>query len=301
MPFILGAAALATGALALFFAGRRRWRAAALDVSRRFPLGTDGVIPGARSISHDGSARAVLLLHGFGDTPQSLAGLADALAEAGWAVAAPLLPGHGRTLEEFSSSRARQWSMAAEQAFDQLARQHEAVVVCGQSMGAALAISLAARKPVPALVLLAPYVGMPWVARATAAVWPLAQLFVPAAQTRDSRSVRDREAAERSLAYGYVTPRLLAELWRVVRQARRDIRRLRSPTLIVHSREDNRVSKRDVLAAMSRLQHAEKTLHWVSGCGHVLSVDYCKESVAALVIDWFQRHRAERAAPTAAR
>jgi esterase/lipase len=30
--------------------------------------------------------------------------------------------------------------------------------------------------------------------------------------------------------------------------------------------------------------------HWVTGCGHVLTMDYCKDAVAALVLTFLARH-----------
>jgi esterase/lipase len=29
--------------------------------------------------------------------------------------------------------------------------------------------------------------------------------------------------------------------------------------------------------------------HWVTGCGHVITVDYCREQVADLVLDFLAR------------
>ena len=63
------------------------------------------------------TGRAVLLLHGFGDTPQTLHYVADALHAAGYTVRAPLLPGHGRTLAAFGATRAKQWISAARDAY----------------------------------------------------------------------------------------------------------------------------------------------------------------------------------------
>lgn len=277
------------------------WRAADNALAERLPLGGDGVIRGAHSIELGGQSRAVLLLHGFGDTPQSLEFLAHRLTEAGWAVFVPLLPGHARRLEEFHASRAEDWIAAAGIAYDDLANRYGTVVVCGQSMGADLALELEAKHPLPALVLLAPYIAMPAIARFGATLWPFFQWLLPVIYTRDHRSLRDPEAGAKSLAYGYTTPRLLAELWKVVKRGRRRLDHVRSPTLIVHSREDNRVSSEDVTAAAARIKHPVKSLQWVSGCGHVLAADYCKETVASLVIDWLQRCASAQGAATTAR
>lgn len=285
----------------LWVARNRRLGAADRAVTDHLPLGSDGLIAGAQSVSHAGHARAALLLHGFGDTPQSLGPLAERLVEAGWSVSVPLLPGHGRALSDFCTSRAEEWAAAAEQSFDDLAKRHQIVVICGQSMGAALAISLARKRHVPALVLLAPYIAMPARARAAAMAWPVAELLTPIVKTRDPLSIRDPGAAERSLAYGYVTPRLLGELWQVVRAARRDARHVHAATLIVHSREDNRVPMHEVASLAAQLPHPVKALHWLSGCGHVIAVDYCREAVATLVLDWLDRCTATQGATTAAR
>jgi carboxylesterase len=142
---------------------------------------------------------------------------------------------------------------------------------------------------------------MPLTGRVAAAARPLVEALNPVLRTRDERSMHDPDAAARSLAYGYTTPRLISELWHMVRLARRQLHVVESPTLIVHSREDNRVPPREVFRAVRNVTHAEMALHWVSGCGHVLTADYCKDAVATLVIDWFERCTAMQGAPTHAR
>lgn len=65
------------------------------------------VLKGAETIDlQEEGSHGVLLLHGFGDTPQTLALLARRLRKTGYSVLAPLLPGHGRNLEAFEKSRA---------------------------------------------------------------------------------------------------------------------------------------------------------------------------------------------------
>ncbi|MEW5914846.1 MAG: alpha/beta fold hydrolase [Gemmatimonadota bacterium] len=280
---------------------RARWRAAEARLAQRLPLGSDGVARGAEPIVAGEFPRAALLLHGFGDTPQSLAYLAQRLLDAGWSVSAPLLAGHGRTLQAFHASRATDWLRSARDAFDALAARHQTVVVCGQSMGAALAIDVAATRNVSALALLAPYVAMPLGVRLGAALWPLSQLVKPVLETLELGSIHDPEARAKSLGCGYTTPRLLAELGSVVRRATQQLRELRVATLIVHSREDNRVAAAHVQRAADSIVHPVKALHWMSGCGHVLTADYCKDAVATLVVDWFEQVNAARDAAATTR
>src|SRR5712671_4324257 len=131
-------------------------------VRRREP-DTAAVLKGAETIDlREEGSHGVLLLHGFGDTPQTLALLARRLKKTGYSVLAPLLPGHGRTLEAFGKSRAREWIAAAKQAYIDMRSRHDSVSVVGLSMGGALAALVASeQREIPALVLIAPYLGMP--------------------------------------------------------------------------------------------------------------------------------------------
>ena len=94
-----------------------------------------------------GGPCGALVLHGFTGTPASVGGLASALAGAGFAVEAPLLPGHGTSMDDLLDKRWEDWSGAAGEAYDLLASRCDRVVVVGLSMGGTLACRLAARTP----------------------------------------------------------------------------------------------------------------------------------------------------------
>ena len=64
---------------------------------------TAPVLPGAEPWSAPGGPHGALVLHGFTGCPQSMRGLAQALAAAGFAVELPLLPGHGTAVDVLSS------------------------------------------------------------------------------------------------------------------------------------------------------------------------------------------------------
>lgn len=260
-------------------------------MARRFPPGPDGVIPGAHSVSLNGGNPAVLILHGFGDTPQSVRSLADHLNRQGWKVQVPLLPGHGRTLREFAQSRAEEWRECALAEYDALKRRSGAVAVVGQSMGGALAVLIAAeRQDVDALVLLAPYLTMlPKVTR-LARTHRLLTLVTPYVRNRSERSIWDPAERSRSLGLGYVAPRSLAELLAITREAWRSAPDARAPTLVLQSTSDNRIPAADASRAFARLGSSSKELHWLTGCGHVIAVDYRRDEVFARTEDWLRRH-----------
>jgi carboxylesterase len=123
---------------------------------------THPIIPGAEPYSATGDARGALVLHGFTGNPQSMRGLALALADAGFTVEMPLLPGHGTDISDMVPTRWPQWCEAADDAFTALAARCDAVAVVGLSMGASLAVWLAEHHPeVAALSVVNPLVTPP--------------------------------------------------------------------------------------------------------------------------------------------
>ena len=123
---------------------------------------TAPVLPGAEPYSATGDARGALVLHGFTGNPQSMRGLALALADAGLTVEMPLLPGHGTEVADLVPTRWEDWSGAADAAYLDLAARCDSVVVVGLSMGGMLAVWLAEHHPeVAALALVNPMVTAP--------------------------------------------------------------------------------------------------------------------------------------------
>lgn len=94
----------------------------------------------------DGQRVGVLLSHGFTGSPASMVPWGHYLAEQGYAVAVPRLPGHGTTWQEMNRTRWQDWYGEVERAFEKLRANCDQVVVGGLSMGATLALLLAAER-----------------------------------------------------------------------------------------------------------------------------------------------------------
>ena len=101
------------------------------------------ILRGAEPFAHDGSDTGVLLCHGFTGTPQGLRDWGQYLADVGYTVRIPRLPGHGTTWQEMNRTRWQDWYAAVDTAFRALHAQCSHVVVGGLSMGGALALQLA--------------------------------------------------------------------------------------------------------------------------------------------------------------
>src|SRR5258706_10098589 len=123
------------------------------------------------SLLFKGGRTGLLLLHGLGGTPNELRAVAQGLARSGFTVACPKLAGHCAGYEDLRQTGWFDWYCSAETELERLSRQCDHVVVGGLSMGAVLALLLAARRPdrVHGLSLYAPSLwldgwGMPWYA-----------------------------------------------------------------------------------------------------------------------------------------
>ena len=296
---LLGVAALP---LALLVA-MRQWARRRIEravTERLGPVGTAGVVTGAGPIALDAGPRAALLLHGFGDTPESLAGLARALHARGWTVRVPLLPGHGRTIVEFEASSSEAWEGCVEDAHAALRASGCTVSLVGQSMGAALAVRLAAAHPeTSAMVLLAPLLSLSSALVQGARWWWLVWLVRPLLESADERSILDPEARKHARGPGVLPVRLVPQLVGLVRAARADLPRVVAPVRVVQSREDNRVTPAGTEAALRTIGSPMVDLIWRTGAGHVVSVDYGHEQVWALVGDWLDGHLVAAEARTA--
>lgn len=98
----------------------------------------------------------VALSHGFTGELAGIVPWATALREAGFRVSTPLLPGHGTSVEDLGRIPWRVWYEAYEAAYLELARDCDTVVAAGLSMGGALALRLAAHRPVAAVTVVNP-------------------------------------------------------------------------------------------------------------------------------------------------
>lgn len=288
----MGLALLVVLAATGWFLRARHMRAMDELSMRHRRLGPDGIVIGGEGFTMEREAApAVLLLHGAGDTPQTLHYLAAGLHEAGFHVVAPLLPGHGRRLADFAAVSADRIIAAARSEYLALRGDRDWVGIVGVSMGGALAALLAAEFPdLPALGLIAPYLAMPRrIARA--ARWSrLWGVLAPAVRAGEGLSVLDATERERSLAYGVFTAAGLRALAAIVERARAALPAVQSPTLVVQSRQDNRISVADGEQAFAMLGSGEKQLDWITGAGHVITVDFGRERVIEMIVSWMRAH-----------
>lgn len=248
----------------------------------------------------------VLLIHGFGGDPAEVRPLAAACIREGYSVHAPLLPGHGALPDALVGVRWQQWAEAAAQGFATLRRHCSEVVVVGFSMGALLAVLLAAQLPVERLVVLAPalslrgqlLVNLSGIARYVISwYYPLARADFkdPALRALIRRRVPDADLDDpvvcEQLRRTVRAPlAAIHQLTLLQRHAWRMLPRVTAPTLVVQGRDDTTVDPRSAGQVVRRISSTDCRLVWLDGYGHHLLLGEGGERVAQIIIAWLQGH-----------
>jgi carboxylesterase len=105
----------------------------------------------------EGNETGFLLIHGFTATTAEVRPMAKLLHGEGYTVAGPLLPGHGTHPDDLNRATWEMWLGKVKQDYEKVLRDCQQVYVLGESMGALLALALAAQHPeIPGLFLFAP-------------------------------------------------------------------------------------------------------------------------------------------------
>ena len=193
------------------------------------------MLPGAEPFRHDGNRTGVLVSHGFTGMPSSMRPWAEFLAEQGYTVRLPLLPGHGTHWQDLNATTWSDWYAELERSFDELSGRCDQVFLCGLSMGGTLLTRLAELKgdAIAGLVLVNPsYATERKDAAVAKYISRLVKSMPPIGSDIKKEGVSEA-AYDRLPVRAFVS---LQQLWKVVRA---DLGRVRAPVLLLRSREDH--------------------------------------------------------------
>lgn len=263
-----------------------------------------------RPIARGDADVGVLLLHGLTGTPHEVHPLADALHEAGYAVRAPLLAGHA-DLAALEKSTWRDWYASASEAYEQLRGDApREVAVLGFSMGALLALRLAALRSgeVRGVVAISTPLRFPWWQRR--AILAMAKLrgssllratvgILPKDGGPDIRVMREVDDSPNLEGFPYPA---LAELLALQGEVADLLPHVRAPTLLLHGRYDHTAPvelSAEVSQALGSARVERKILHRsFHGVGLDLDRDEACGAVVQFVDSLDLTATPDRSAPT---
>ncbi|SEP34356.1 carboxylesterase [Amycolatopsis saalfeldensis] len=248
-----------------------------------------GVLAGAEPFAHTGSSGAgFLLCHGFTGTPAGLRAWGDHLAEAGYAVRCPLLPGHGTRWQDLNRTTWQDWYGAVREELLALLSTCETVYVGGLSMGGTLTLRLAEEfgDRIAGLVLVNPSVTrLKWDTK----LLPLLAHIVPSVPAIANDIAKPGET---ELAYPRTPVHAaasLAQLWRLVRA---DLGKVTQPVLLLHSRVDHVVEPENSRLVLAGIASTDVTEVVLEHSFHVATQDNDAELIFSSSVDFARATRA---------
>ncbi len=230
----------------------------------------------------------VLLLHGFTGTAREMQPLGEYLHARGITVSAPLLPGHGGTLDQMNCTGWRDWTAGAEAAYTGLKSKCEHCFIAGFSMGSLLTLWIAEHDAsMSGIVLYSPALRIAdWRLQLT----PLLKYFVRSVPTAGVSDLHDPGAARWMGGFARYPVRAVAELVYLRRHVLRNLSRVQTPALVVYATGDRSIHPRSgpetVRHLARQISVEELVLH---DSGHAVVADREWETVAEATYRFVQR------------
>ena len=229
----------------------------------------------------DGNDIGVVLLHGFTATTAEVRLLADYLRGFGYTLAAPLLPGHGTQPAELNKTSWLDWYAAAEAAYLELRGKCTKVFVCGESMGALLALLVASRYPqVDGVIAVAPALQIRGIGLSR-----IMQFFI---------KFRPKNQAEDNLPWkGYtVYPvRGLAQVAKLQIVVKKELGNITQPLLVFMGGNDASIHPESGKIIIDAVRSFEKELIYMPDSPHVMLLAEDKEVIFQKIHEFIEAHR----------
>ncbi len=246
--------------------------------------------PGAHPWSSDGDdSVGVLLLHGFTGSPASMRPWGEALADRGWTVRVPRLPGHGTRWQDMNITTWQDWYAEADRNLLELIARCERVYVCGLSMGGALTLRLAEQhgEAIGGLVLVNPAVHTE---RLDRHLLPIVKHLVgsfPGISNDIAKPGMDEVAYDRT---PLKAAHSMMQLWSEVKD---DIALVRQPVLLFRSAQDNVVEASNAEWILTHVASTDTEEIVLADSQHVATLDHDAQTIIDGSVEFIERLRAQ--------
>ncbi|MFK4085897.1 alpha/beta hydrolase [Kribbella sp. NPDC020789] len=215
------------------------------------------------------AAVGVLLSHGFTGSPRSMRPFGEHLADLGYGVAVPRLPGHGTTWQEMNRTGWPDWYAVLDNELARLRKEHDQVVVVGLSMGGALVLRLAEEHgtDLSGVVLINPSVSTE---DKRLALLPVLSKVIPSFPgiSNDIKKPGVDEGAYTRMPLKATLS--LSKLWKVVQA---DLAKVTQPVLLFRSTVDHVVEASSSRRILSSISSRDVTETLLEDSYHVATLD----------------------------
>ena len=256
-----------------------------------------GVRDGCAAWSLGEGRTAVLLIHGFGDSPAVYRRMGERLAAEGLAVRAMRLPGSAEPVDRMADATLADWRAAVDAELRDLRSSHDHVVVVGHSLGGTLALDhlLDAPGDADGLVLLAPLLRVSdarspvltakaWfnVGRTVLRETEVVENFLPRDSTADAAQVAD--PSDR-----FIPRQVYENMFSLIADVEPRAEGFSLPLLVVIADGDEVVDGDAVERFFRACRSSDKLLLRATESGHMIPLDPGWEDVAEAIISLARR------------
>nr|MDO8086368.1 alpha/beta fold hydrolase [Candidatus Sigynarchaeum springense] len=236
-----------------------------------------------------GSKAVVVCFHGFGATPYETRPVADACVRAGIDAVAPLLPGHGYARDDDQKREIVKMTRdgvleAARREVARAQERYKTVFVYGQSMGGAIALSIAGEGLVDACATTAPALKLP---AGAGFIMVFTALFFNKLSFFIKKKQRSREFVNYS--YSYNSSLAGAQMQRLSLHARSMLSSIACPVLVAHSHRDSTIDPVVTDWVQSRAKGMVE-IAWFDKSDHTMPLDVQGAEVSAAIATFFTYH-----------
>jgi carboxylesterase len=249
---------------------------------------------------------AVILLHGLCGSQLELGSIPKQLKKAGCTVIPLAIDNYSASLTNPRVSPDwEEWCAVVESRIARLKEEFKTVSICGLSMGATLALAVAARSSeLLSLVLLSPVLqydgwSVPWYQKLLTVVydlgirnWSYKESPPYGIKNFDMRR-RVASALEKdgiaAVGAASIPARHLRAALRMIAYVRESLPLVRADTLIIHSIDDETASPRNAEMILQNITSEVRKVVWLGDCYHIITVDNEREIVTNETVMFIKR------------
>jgi len=262
--------------------------------------------PADKRFRYGSGEAAVLLIHGLTGTPVEMLAVGRGLAARGFSVYGMQLAGHCGSEADLLDTGWKDWYRSVEEAWLDVSSRHADVFVAGLSMGAVMALHLAAqyRGEIRGLGLYSTtlmYDG--WAIPKLAFLLPLFLRTPLADRYRfienypyGIKNERLREVIHASMASGQseIAGNLgmlggsLRELRQLIEIVKKELPAVNTPALVIQAMDDDVTSPKNS-AYLARHLGGPVSVEFLDDCYHMITIDQQRHEVVRLSADFFRR------------
>lgn len=221
-----------------------------------------------------GNQIGVLLIHGFTASTATVRPAAEKLHASGITVAGPLLPGHGTHPDDLNRATWQMWLQKVKNYYEKMLDVCQDIYILGNSMGALLALELAAQHPEIAGVLhFSP-------ALKVKNLW-LAPLLAP---FKDYLNKQPKADDLHWKGYNVYPLKAAGELLKLQRHVKSILPKIHQPLGVFTGKHDQRVSNQAVTTLVNQTNSLEKHLYHFENSGHFILIEQEKDLAISYIL-----------------